>query len=53
MGPWPFLQLNVWPELGVSVERVSRNASSSPSVGTLKRHVEEQKALLAAAFATE
>ena len=53
MGPWPFLQLNVWPELGVSVERVSRNASSSPSVGTLKRHVEEQKALMAAAFATE
>jgi 2-oxoglutarate dehydrogenase E1 component len=51
MGPWPHYQLNVWPGLDLTVERVSRPASSSPSVGTLKRHTEEQQALLAASFA--
>ena len=33
------------------VEPVTRPASSSPSVGTVKRHMEEQKALLDRAFA--
>ena len=51
MGPWPHYQLNVWPELDIPVERVSRPASSSPSVGTLKRHTEEQRGLLDGAFA--
>ncbi len=51
MGPWPHYQLNVWPDLPLPVERISRDASSSPSVGTLKRHVEEQKNLMASAFA--
>ncbi len=51
MGAWPHYQLNVWPDLTPPVELVSRAASSSPSVGTLKRHVEEQRALLDAAFA--
>jgi 2-oxoglutarate decarboxylase len=50
MGPWPHYQLNVWPDLDVTVEPVTREASSSPSVGTAKRHAEEQKALMAAAF---
>nr|WP_235735871.1 hypothetical protein [Nocardioides alcanivorans] len=30
MGPWPYYALNVWPELDITVERVSRPASSSP-----------------------
>ncbi|MCD6639504.1 MAG: multifunctional oxoglutarate decarboxylase/oxoglutarate dehydrogenase thiamine pyrophosphate-binding subunit/dihydrolipoyllysine-residue succinyltransferase subunit, partial [Nocardioides sp.] len=50
MGPWPHYQLNVWPGLPITVEPVTRPASASPSVGTHKRHVEEQKALLDAAF---
>ena len=52
MGPWPHYQLNVWPRLDRPVEPVTRPASASPSVGTLKRHVEEQKHLLGAAFAS-
>ncbi|MGZ5404426.1 MAG: thiamine pyrophosphate-dependent enzyme, partial [Nocardioides sp.] len=51
MGPWPHYQLNVWPALGRKVDAVTRGASSSPSVGTQKRHVEEQKALMDRAFA--
>jgi 2-oxoglutarate decarboxylase len=50
-GPWPHYQLNVWPALGRTVEPVTRGASASPSVGTMKRHIEEQKALLDRAFA--
>ena len=50
-GPWPHYQLNVWPGLDVVVEPVARPASSSPSVGTVKRHQEEQRTLLEAAFA--
>ena len=50
MGPWPHYQLNVWPQLDMVVEPITRTASASPSVGTIKRHVEEQKALLDAAF---
>jgi 2-oxoglutarate dehydrogenase E1 component len=53
MGPWPHYQLNVWPELAgdIVVAPITRPALSSPSVGTAKRHAEESKALLAAAFA--
>ncbi|WP_282580281.1 multifunctional oxoglutarate decarboxylase/oxoglutarate dehydrogenase thiamine pyrophosphate-binding subunit/dihydrolipoyllysine-residue succinyltransferase subunit [Nocardioides sp. InS609-2] len=51
MGPWPHFALNVWPGLDVDVEPVTRLASASPSVGTIKRHAEEQKSLIAAAFA--
>src|SRR3712207_3443796 len=51
MGPWPYYALNVWPRLELPVEGVTRPASSSPSVGTLKRHMEEQKALVDQAFA--
>ena len=52
MGPWPHYQLNVWPQLDVTVEPVTRPSSASPSVGTVKRPVEEQKTLLDAAFAS-
>ncbi len=51
MGPWPHYALNVWPDLDITVEGVSRPASASPSVGTIKRHAEEQKSLIATAFA--
>jgi 2-oxoglutarate decarboxylase len=51
MGPRPYYALNVWPELDLAVQSVTRPRSSSPSVGTAKRHVEEQKSLMAEAFA--
>jgi 2-oxoglutarate dehydrogenase E1 component len=53
MGPWPHYQLNVWPELpgDLVVQPITRPSLSSPSVGTAKRHAEESKALMAAAFA--
>ena len=51
MGPWPDYALNVWPEVDATVERVTREQSSSPSVGTVKRHAAEQKDLLDRAFA--
>jgi multifunctional 2-oxoglutarate metabolism enzyme len=50
MGPWPHYQLTVWPHVDAQVELVSRPESSSPAVGTVKRHVEEQKDLIARAF---
>jgi len=50
MGPWPHYALNVWQPLGYQVEAVTRQPSSSPSVGTVKRHMEEQKSLLETAF---
>jgi len=49
MGPWPYYQLNVWPVVG-KVEPITRPSLSSPSVGTAKRHTEEQKSLMGAAF---
>ncbi len=52
MGPWPHFQLNVWPQLDITVEPVTRPASAAPSVGVHKRHLEEQKTLLEAAFET-
>ncbi len=50
MGPAPYYSLNVWPELGVPVQNITRPRSSSPSVGTAKRHTEEQKSLISEAF---
>jgi len=51
-GPWPF----VWSTLhnilgGRELERVSRKASASPATGSHHVHEEEQKALIAEAFA--
>ena len=51
MGPWPHYALNVWPGIGTEVGQVTREQSSSPSVGTVKRHLAEQKDLLDRAFA--
>ncbi len=51
MGPSPHFQLNLFRTLDREVKIIARSASSSPSVGQHSRHVEEQKALLAAAFA--
>jgi len=51
MGAWPHYQLNVWPEVDAQVTLVSRPESSSPAVGTVKRHSEEQKDLMGRAFA--
>ncbi len=51
MGPWPHYQLNLWPGLDADVEAVTRQVSAAPSVGTAKRHQDEQKDLLARAFA--
>jgi len=51
MGPWPHYQLNVWPGVDATVEPVTRDQSSSPSVGTVKRHMAEQRDLLDRAFA--
>ncbi|UAL28481.1 multifunctional oxoglutarate decarboxylase/oxoglutarate dehydrogenase thiamine pyrophosphate-binding subunit/dihydrolipoyllysine-residue succinyltransferase subunit [Nocardioides rotundus] len=50
-GPWPHYLVNVWLPNEIDVEVVSRPESSSPSVGTAKRHAEEQKDLVANAFA--
>lgn len=50
MGPWPHYAVNVWPHADAQVELIGRPESSSPSVGTVKRHTEEQKDLLARAF---
>ncbi|QCW50519.1 multifunctional oxoglutarate decarboxylase/oxoglutarate dehydrogenase thiamine pyrophosphate-binding subunit/dihydrolipoyllysine-residue succinyltransferase subunit [Nocardioides dongxiaopingii] len=51
MGPWPHYALNVWADLDAQVEGIMRPQSSSPSVGTVKRHLAEQKELLERAFA--
>ncbi|WP_425437710.1 multifunctional oxoglutarate decarboxylase/oxoglutarate dehydrogenase thiamine pyrophosphate-binding subunit/dihydrolipoyllysine-residue succinyltransferase subunit [Mumia flava] len=50
-GPWPFMALNLAPELELPMVRVSRDASAAPSVGNHKRHVEENKTLMSQAFA--
>ena len=51
MGPWPNYALNVWPRVDARVEAIARAESSTPAVGTAKRHTEEQKDLMARAFA--
>jgi 2-oxoglutarate dehydrogenase E1 component len=50
-GPWPTFALNVVPELGVSVEPITRPASTTTAVGASKRHLAEQRELLDQAFA--
>lgn len=51
MGPWPHYALNVGPRLNAPLQPVTRDGSAAPSVGTVKRHQEEQKNLIAEAFA--
>jgi 2-oxoglutarate dehydrogenase E1 component len=50
-GPWPSYALNVVPHLGVGVQPVTRQASSTTAVGTVKRHLAEQAVLMDQAFA--
>ncbi|HSE07142.1 MAG TPA: multifunctional oxoglutarate decarboxylase/oxoglutarate dehydrogenase thiamine pyrophosphate-binding subunit/dihydrolipoyllysine-residue succinyltransferase subunit [Nocardioidaceae bacterium] len=51
MGPWPHMALNLVSEIDVPLKRVSRQESSSPSVGQHSRHLDEQKSILNQAFA--
>ena len=50
-GPWPSYYLNVVPELGREIEPITRPASSTTAVGTMKRHQAEAAELLERAFA--
>jgi 2-oxoglutarate dehydrogenase E1 component len=45
-GPWPFMALNLPEVIGRPLARVSRQASSSPAVGSHQRHDAEQRALV-------
>ncbi|MFM7624852.1 MAG: multifunctional oxoglutarate decarboxylase/oxoglutarate dehydrogenase thiamine pyrophosphate-binding subunit/dihydrolipoyllysine-residue succinyltransferase subunit, partial [Actinomycetota bacterium] len=55
-GPWPYLSSTLGEALrsaGITreINRVSRKAAASPATGSLHVHEEEQKALVAEAFA--
>jgi 2-oxoglutarate decarboxylase len=50
MGPWPFMNQHLPRAILRTVTGVTRVASSSPSVGSLHRHEEEQRALMDRAF---
>ncbi|MDO9456089.1 multifunctional oxoglutarate decarboxylase/oxoglutarate dehydrogenase thiamine pyrophosphate-binding subunit/dihydrolipoyllysine-residue succinyltransferase subunit, partial [Nocardioides sp.] len=50
MGPWSHYAMNLWNDVDATVEPVTREQSSSPSVGTVKRHLAEQKELIGRAF---
>jgi len=49
-GPWPSFHLNVVPDLGREIEPITRPASSTTAVGTVKRHMAENTELLERAF---
>ncbi|GAA1663442.1 alpha-ketoglutarate decarboxylase [Citricoccus zhacaiensis] len=49
-GPWPFMALNLLPELDRKVTLVSRPASASTSAGSKVRHDHEASILLDQAF---
>jgi len=50
-GPWPFMAVNLAPELGGrELRRASRPASASPAVGSLKVHTTQQNQLVSAAL---
>ena len=49
-GPWPFIGLNLAPELDRDIRLVSRTASAATSTGSHKRHDVEQSQLLQQAF---
>jgi multifunctional 2-oxoglutarate metabolism enzyme len=47
MGPWPFMALMLTPHLSPrGLTRVSRPISSSPAVGSVKKHETEQRGLI-------
>lgn len=49
-GPWPFMALNLAPELDRKLTRVSRPASAATSTGSAKMHAVEQTLLIKQAF---
>ncbi|MGO4385446.1 multifunctional oxoglutarate decarboxylase/oxoglutarate dehydrogenase thiamine pyrophosphate-binding subunit/dihydrolipoyllysine-residue succinyltransferase subunit [Specibacter sp. RAF43] len=49
-GPWPFMGLNLAPELGRAITRVSRPASAATATGSAKIHAVEQTLLIKQAF---
>ncbi|GAA1805320.1 multifunctional oxoglutarate decarboxylase/oxoglutarate dehydrogenase thiamine pyrophosphate-binding subunit/dihydrolipoyllysine-residue succinyltransferase subunit [Nesterenkonia flava] len=49
-GPWPFLGLNLVPQLEQNLQLVARPPSAATSVGQAKRHAKELETLLAEAF---
>ena len=50
-GAWPFMALNLPEVIGRPLSRVSRDASSSPAVGSHQRHDAQQRAIVEHAFA--
>ncbi|MDH4015913.1 MAG: multifunctional oxoglutarate decarboxylase/oxoglutarate dehydrogenase thiamine pyrophosphate-binding subunit/dihydrolipoyllysine-residue succinyltransferase subunit [Actinomycetota bacterium] len=50
MGPWPFMNQHLPTAIERTVRPVTRTQSSSPSVGSLHRHEQEQRDLLDRAF---
>ncbi|GAA2563313.1 2-oxoglutarate dehydrogenase E1 component [Neomicrococcus aestuarii] len=49
-GPWPFVALNMVPELGRPVKLASRPASASTATGSHKRHEAENAKLVSQVF---
>ncbi|MDH5152315.1 multifunctional oxoglutarate decarboxylase/oxoglutarate dehydrogenase thiamine pyrophosphate-binding subunit/dihydrolipoyllysine-residue succinyltransferase subunit [Kocuria palustris] len=49
-GPWPFMAVNLVPELDRRVSLVSRPASASPATGSAKRHSLELETLIEELF---
>ncbi|POH59925.1 multifunctional oxoglutarate decarboxylase/oxoglutarate dehydrogenase thiamine pyrophosphate-binding subunit/dihydrolipoyllysine-residue succinyltransferase subunit [Arthrobacter glacialis] len=49
-GPWPFMGLNLAPELDQKLSRVSRPASAATATGSAKNHAVEQTLLIKQAF---
>jgi 2-oxoglutarate dehydrogenase E1 component len=49
-GAWPFMALNLPERIGRPLTRVSRDASSSPAVGSHHRHDAEQRTIVEQAF---
>lgn len=49
-GAWPFLALNLFPQLGISPQLVSRPASASPATGLGWVHREQVEAIMSGAF---
>ncbi|MGO1182604.1 MAG: multifunctional oxoglutarate decarboxylase/oxoglutarate dehydrogenase thiamine pyrophosphate-binding subunit/dihydrolipoyllysine-residue succinyltransferase subunit [Micrococcaceae bacterium] len=49
-GPWPFMAVNLLPQLDRKVTLVSRAASASPAAGNKPRHDKELDALMTEAF---
>ncbi len=50
MGAWPFMNQHLPTAIGRTIRSVTRTQSSSPSVGSLHRHEQEQRDLLDRAF---